>query len=318
MNRVDTSIVIPVYNSRDCLNDLAARLTDVLTGMARAFEIILINDYSNDDSWEVIKQLCMKIQEVKGVNLRKNFGQDNAIMAGLHHASGNIIVIMDDDLQHSPSDIPSLVDSVESGYDICYGRYDDKKQTWVKNLGSWFNDKVANWILNKPKDCYLSPFKAIRSEIIREVMKYDGPYPYIDGLLFRVTRNVTQVDIEHYKRHAGRGNYNLWKSISVWLKLTTSFSVLPLRISTFLGFLSSGLGFILALFFIGLHLSGIKSPTGWPSLIVTIIFIGGIQLIGIGIIGEYIGRTFIHHNKDPQFVISEIVGKGIETNKSDL
>jgi len=179
----------------------------------------------------------------------------------------------------------------------------------IKNMGSWFNGKVANIIFNKPKDIYLSPFKVLSESIKNEILKYDGPYPYIDGLIFRVTRNINQISITHHKRFSGRGNYGLIRSIGVWLKLATNFSVLPLRISTALGFLSSGVGFILGLLFIIQHLVGYAAPAGWASTVIIVLFMGGIQLITLGLIGEYVGRLFLHHSDEPQYTIREIIGK---------
>jgi undecaprenyl-phosphate 4-deoxy-4-formamido-L-arabinose transferase len=230
-------------------------------------------------------------------------------MAGLNCSSGESVIIMDDDLQHDPEDIPSLLIGLEKGYDICYALFNSKKQSWFKNLGSWFNGKVANIVIKKPDEVYLSPFKAIKRGVIDEIIKYDGPYPYIDGLLFRVTRNITQVPVQHHKRYAGKGNYNLLKSIRVWLRLATNFSVFPLRIATFLGFITSGIGFILALYFIIRHFIDGQAPMGWASLIVIVLFLGGIQLVAIGTIGEYVGRLFLYYSKEPQFVINEIIGK---------
>lgn len=306
---IHISVVIPVYNSQDCLEELAKRLVNVLKKQRKKYQIILINDGSKDNSWPKIAELSKRYNEIAGINLRRNFGQDNAIMAGLNYSSGDLVIIMDDDLQHNPSDIPSLLDKLEKGYDVCYGRFSSKRQSWFKNLGSWFNDKVANIILKKPKGIYLSPYKVIKREIVDEIIKYDGPYPYVDGLLFRITRNITQVSVEHHQRYAGKGNYNLIKSIRVWLKLATNFSVWPLRMATLLGFISSGFGFVLALYFIIRKIAG-APPVGWASLITAILFLGGVQLITLGITGEYVGRLFLHHNKEPQFVIKDVVRKG--------
>ena len=303
MSNVEVSVITPVYNSEDCLDELARRLTDVLDNSGKTYEIVLVNDCSPDNSWKKITELCETYDRLKGINLRRNFGQDSAIMAGLNYSSGESAIIMDDDLQHDPADIPSLLSGLEKGYDVCYARFNSKKQSWFKNFGSWFNDKVANLILKKPKEVYLSPYKAIKREVIDEIIKYDGPYPYVDGLLFRITRNITQVTVEHHERYAGEGNYNLRRSIRVWLKLATSFSVTPLRIATFLGFISSSIGFILALSFIVWHFVGVAAPTGWASLIVVVLFLGGIQLVTIGIIGEYVGRLFLHYSKEPQFIV---------------
>lgn len=307
-HNIEVSVVIPVYNSADCLSELFARLTDVLEDLKKNYEIILVNDGSLDSSWDKISELCKSSDKLKGINLRKNFGQNNALMAGLRYSSGESIIIMDDDLQHDPADIPSLLSGLKNEYDVCYGYYGIKKQTWFKNLGSSLNDKFANVILRKSKKIYLSPYKAIKREIVDEILKYDGPYPYVDGLLFRVTKNINQVTIEHHTRYAGKGNYNLIKSVWVWSKLATTFSILPLRIAAILGFISSLVGFVLALVFIIMHYLGITSPTGWYSLIVCILFLGGIQLATIGIVGEYIGRLFLYHSKEPQYVVKKIIG----------
>ena len=310
MNKaVNTSVVIPVYNSADCIEELINRLVDVLDDIENKYEIILINDYSKDSSWEKIVECCNENNNIIGINFRKNFGQDNAIMAGLKYSSGKSIIIMDDDLQHDPMDIPSLLDKLNKGSDVVYANFLSKKQSLIKNIGSWFNGKIANIIINKPKEIYLSPFKAINRSIIIEILKYNGPYPYIDGLIFRVTRNINQISIQHHKRFSGKGNYGLIKSIGVWLKLATNFSVLPLRISTTLGFLSSGVGFVVGSVFIIQQLIYNNAPAGWASNVVIVLFIGGIQLISLGLIGEYVGRLFLHHSEEPQFTIYEIIEK---------
>ena len=302
--KLGISVVIPVYNSQECLPELVRRLTKALDALDRRYEILLVNDGSPDKSWQVIVDLCQVYGTLKGINLRRNFGQDNAIMAGLNYASGEVIVIMDDDLQHDPDDIGALLAGLEKGYDVCYALFERKRQSWLKNLGSRFNDKVANLILKKPKHIYLSPFKAIVREVVDEIIKYDGPFPYVDGLLFRVTRSITRVPVAHHERFAGAGNYTLVKAIRVWLRLATNFSLVPLRLATCLGFLSSGMGFGLAAYFIIRKLMG-GSPLGWASTIVTILFLGGVQLITLGIIGEYVGRTFLHGSREPQFVVRD-------------
>ena len=309
MPDVQVSVVIPVYNSQDCLDELARRLADVLDGSGRTYEIVLVDDCSPDNSWQKIVELCQTYDQLKAINLRRNFGQDSAIMAGLNEARGGYVVIMDDDLQHDPEDIPALLAELDKGYDVCYARFSTKKHNWFKNFGSWVNDKAANVVLKKPKGVYLSPYKALKKEVADEIIRYDGPYPYVDGLLFRVTRNITQVLVEHHRRYSGKGNYNLAKSIRVWLRLATNFSVTPLRMATILGFASSGIGFLLALVFVIQRLVVGKAPAGWASLIVTVLFLGGIQLVAIGIIGEYVGRLFLHHSRQPQFVVREKASK---------
>src|SRR5262249_29017805 len=260
------SIVVPVYRSAACLPELVRRVQEDVGPHFEEYELVLVNDDSPDESWEVIGRLAREHNFVTGVNLRRNVGQDSAIMAGLNVASGAVIVIMDDDLQHSPSDIPTLHEAIQDGFDVVYANFDHKRQALWKNLGSWFNDRFANLILGKPKNIYMSPYKAIRREVADEIIKYNGPYPYVDGLIFTVTSNITQRSVTHHTRFAGRGNYNLLRSLAVWLKLATGFSVIPLRIATFCGGVISLLSFSLALYFIIETLLLKHEPPGWPSV----------------------------------------------------
>jgi undecaprenyl-phosphate 4-deoxy-4-formamido-L-arabinose transferase len=303
--KMKIDIVIPVYNSESCLLELSKQLSEKLEDISH--RIIYVNDNSPDNSWALLKQISKNTNNVIAINLAKNFGQDCAIMAGLSHSDGDYIVIMDDDLQHNPSDILPLIDQLKKkNADLCYGKYEVKKQSLFKNFGSWLNDKLANIVLKKPHDIYLSPFKILKNSLVEKIIQYDGPYPYIDGLIFRYTTNITQVLVSHHKRFSGKSNYSIAKSISVWLRVLTNFSVIPLRISTYIGIFSAIIGFLMGLFFIFLHFMGIGSPEGWPSLIVSILFIGGIQLIALGTIGEYVGRSFLYQNKEPQYIIDEI------------
>jgi len=307
-NEINVSAVVPVYRSEDCLEKLVEALTAAFKKSGRSHEIVLVNDCSPDRSWEKIVELASRYPSIRGVNLRRNYGQDNALMAGLRIAKGRTVLIMDDDLQHDPAEAERLLEKVEKGFDVCYAHFAQKRQAWWKNAGSWLSDKVANVVINKPKHVYLSPYKAMANEIVEEIIKYDGPYSYIDGLLFRVTENITQVDVKHHERYAGKGNYNLRRSISVWLKLATSFSLTPLRMATYLGLGFSGIGLFGALYFIIQKLTGSDAPYGWASTTVAILVLGGVQLACLGLIGEYLGRVFLHLNKRPQYVIKDWVG----------
>jgi polyisoprenyl-phosphate glycosyltransferase len=300
------NIVIPVYNSESCLLELSKQLSDKLENISH--RIIYVNDNSADNSWTLLKQISKNTHNVIAINLAKNFGQDCAIMAGLSLTDGDYIVIMDDDLQHDPAAIPLLLDNIiKCKSNVVYANFKQKKQSIIKNFGSWLNDKVANIVLKKPHNIYLSPFKILKKSLVDKIIQYDGPYPYIDGLIFRYTRNITQVLVSHHKRFSGKSNYSITKSISVWLRVLTNFSVIPLRISTYVGIFSSLIGFLLGILFIALHYLGIDSPEGWPSLIVSVLFIGGIQLMGLGIIGEYVGRSYLFQSKEPQFIIDEFI-----------
>jgi len=305
---MDLSIVIPVYNSANILSELLIQIKKDIQ-FTKKFEVILVNDCSPDDSWNIIKDLILKYDFLKAINLRKNSGQHNAIMAGLNHAKGDIIVMMDDDLQHSPKYIEELYEQILSGFDICYTKFLSSKHRGWKVLGSKFNDTVANILLKKPKGLYMSSFKAISKDILDEIISYDGPYAYVDGLILATTNNITTITVEHKARHDGEGNYNLLSSISLWSKMATSFSVLPLRIATFAGLFISICSFLLGLYFIFAKLFGGSVPDGWTSLIVVVLFLGGIQLLSLGIIGEYIGRSYLKLNGKKQYIIKEIINE---------
>lgn len=300
------SVVIPVYNSEDNLEELMKQISAALR--RKKYQVVLVNDRSRDTSWQVMTTLKKKYPSLVAVNLRKNSGQDNAIMAGLRHAEGDIVVIMDDDLQHAPSDIPLLVKTLEeSGADVCYADFKQKKQALWKNLGSWFNGKIAEIAIGKPKGVYLSPFKAICGAVIEEVILYRGAFPYLDGLLFMVTDNFTEVPIEHHKRFSGSSNYNLVRSISVFLKLVTSFSIIPLRVASYAGFLVTLAGAGLGIYFLVEFLTTDNSIMGWTSLVLLLIIFSGIMLISLGLLGEYIGRMYLNINHKPQYIVKEVL-----------
>jgi len=303
----EISIVIPVFNSEDNLIELNRQIQEALKDIS--FEIILVNDCSKDKSWNVIKQLSLENDNITGINFRKNFGQDNALMAGFTHASGKYIAIMDDDLQHSPYDIIKLYDEITKGFDICYAHFFEKNQNLLKNFGSWLNGSLASVLLQKPRKIYMSPFKMVNKEIIQEILLYNGPFPYVDGLLLETTQQVTSIEIEHYKRFKGKSNYNFIRSISVFLKTLTGFSVIPLRLATYTGFTISLIGFLVALYYIVEYFRINETVEGWTSIILSVLITGGLLLMFMGLIGEYLGRMFLTLNKKPQYSIKEIIKK---------
>jgi undecaprenyl-phosphate 4-deoxy-4-formamido-L-arabinose transferase len=295
-----------VYRSALILPKLVEQVKSAMDSIAfvKSFELILVNDSSPDNSWSVITALSAENPFIKGVALRKNFGQHNAIMAGLHYSNGQFVVLMDDDLQHPPEAIQKLLEALVDGYDVCYTNYVGRKHAAWKRIGSAFNDFVATRILNKPKGLYLSSFKAMRREIVREIIRYDGPYAYVDGLILDITRSITSVDIQHQAREIGNGNYNLRRSVSLWLKMATSFSVLPLRLATAIGFALALVSLVIIIFIAIEKILHPDYPRGWASLIASILFIGGIQTLCIGMIGEYLGRAYLKLNNKPQFVVA--------------
>lgn len=303
---VSLSIVVPVYRSEPILPLLVEKVQQEIgqLGLPHGFELILVNDASPDQSWRVIRELATRYSFVRGLSLRRNFGQHNATMAGLHQARGNMVVVMDDDLQHPPEAIPRMLAALEEGYDVCYTHYNNRQHALWKKLGSAFNDWAARHLLGKPRGLYLSSFKAMRSEVVAEIIRYDGPFAYVDGLILDVTRNIHAVGINHQARHEGEGNYNLRRSVSLWLKMATSFSILPLRIASYTGFLLSAVSLLMIVYVMVQKWMYPETPAGWSSLIATVLLIGGVQTLSIGMLGEYLGRTYLKLNHKPQFVVA--------------
>jgi undecaprenyl-phosphate 4-deoxy-4-formamido-L-arabinose transferase len=304
---IDVSLVVPVFRSAEILPHLVEKVREAMSAMdgRPSFELILVNDVSPDHSWQVIKQLAEQHDFVIGICLAKNVGQHNATMAGLRHVRGEVIVIMDDDLQHPPTALSMLIGAIRSGHDVCYTRYENRQHALWKIVGSWFNDRVATVLLKKPKGLYLSSFKALHKRVAHAVVQYDGPYAYVDGLILDITQHITSVTIEHQQRFAGSGNYNLRRSLSLWLKMATSFSVFPLRMATLLGLSMTALSVLATAVIVVRKLLHPELPAGWASLIATILLVGGLQTFCLGIVGEYLGRAYLKINRKPQFVVRE-------------
>lgn len=302
---IDISVVVPVYRSQQILPHLVRRISSALHD--KRHEIVLVHDCGPDDSWSVIQQLGREYPTVRGINLRRNVGQHNALMAGLNAARGAVIITIDDDLQHAPEDILLLTAEIEKGFDLCYSRFRARKHAIWKRWGSAFNDKLAVLLLDKPPGLYLSPFRAMKREVRDEVIKYAGPSVYLDGLLLSVTGSITSVMVDHHERAEGSGSYTLRRSISLLLKMSTISSILPLRLATISGFALAGLGALLVVVFIAQRFLWNAMPQGWSSIVVTALILGGVQLIAIGIIGEYVGRIFLEVRRRPQFTVAKTV-----------
>jgi len=303
----DLSVVIPVYKSRTILPVLVSQIIESCKDLG-SLQIILVNDGCPDGSWQVIEEQKKQHPEViKGINLMKNFGQMNALMAGLHHAKGDYVVIMDDDLQHSPADIPGMYALCREGHDIVYADFELDHEVLWKRLGSAFNNKTAEILFNKPKGLYLSPFKIFRKELLPSILQYTGPYPYVDGLLIRTSDKISTFKTTHMPRHEGQGNFNMARSFFLWLNVATSFSIIPLRLVGLMGLVVFMVSFCLALFYLVTYLQGNQGPEGWITLIIVTLSLGGIQMVALAVIGEYLGRSFMTQNSSQQFSIREVL-----------
>jgi glycosyltransferase involved in cell wall biosynthesis len=306
---IDVSIVIPVFNAEATIGALTERLIEVFSDRC-ALQIVLVNDGSWDHTHEVCLALVDKLPHgLSYICLAKNFGEHNAVMAGLRHTMGDYVVIMDDDFQNHPEDAVRLVDEARTrGLDLVYSDYPSREHHWLRILGSRFNGMVANFMLDKPKDLYLSSFKCLSRWLVGEIVKYKGPFPYIDGLALRCTRNIGRVQVAHHRRTTGRSGYNLRKLVELWLNMCVNFSVMPLRVSALFGLILMGCGALLGVDVVLEKLTGKDIPAGWPFLAIITLLFSGAQLLMLGIIGEYLGRLFLSINETPQFVIKQFRG----------
>jgi undecaprenyl-phosphate 4-deoxy-4-formamido-L-arabinose transferase len=273
---------------------------------------VLVNDGSPDNSGEV----CRALQQSATVPLTyiehaRNFGEHNAVMTGLRHARGSYVITMDDDLQNPPEEVIKLYDHArKGGWDVVYTRYAVKEHEGWRNLGSRFANGVADLLLDKPKGLYLSSFRCMSAMAVREVAKYRGPYPYVDGLLMQVTQRLDSIEVKHLPRAEGRSNYTIKRLVLLWLNLATNFSVLPLRLAILAGVLMGFLGILGALLVIIEALIGV-TPSGWASMMTVTLLIAGVQFLILGVLGEYVGRAFLSANGKPQGVVREARGPAV-------
>jgi glycosyltransferase involved in cell wall biosynthesis len=299
------SIVVPVYNGADSVGELVGALEalDVPGG----HELILVNDASPDSSLLECQRLLARAKvPITLVDLARNFGEHNAVMAGLREASGAHIITMDDDLQNPPSEVLRLLHHAQkTGKDVIYTHYAKKQHAAWRNIGSRFANWCADKVLDKPKGLYLSSFRCISDFAARQVTQYRGPFPYVDGLILQATQNIGTLQVEHLPRVAGRSNYTLSRLLRLWTSMFVNFSVMPLRIATFTGFAMSGLGLCGAVWALGTAIFE-GTPPGWASLTVATMLLLGVQLIMLGIIGEYLGRLYLTVNRKPQSVVRSV------------
>ena len=298
------SIVIPVYNGEKTITGLCEKLITSISELT-SLEIVLINDASEDNSEQVCIDLYNRYPRIISFySLAKNVGEHNAVMAGLNQSTGDHMVIMDDDNQNPASEVVKLYNYfIQNNFDVVYTWYEKKNDSFFRNLMSRFNDRMANLMLGKPKDLYLSSFKIMNRFLVDEIRKYDLPYPYIDGLILRTTGNIGKFKVDHNPRLEGSSNYTFRKLFRLWMNMFTNFSILPLRITVFAGLGFAAFGFIYAIYTVIEKLLDPSTPVGYPSIIVAILLFSGIQLISIGMVGEYIGRMFMSQNKKPQYSI---------------
>jgi glycosyltransferase involved in cell wall biosynthesis len=296
------SLVVPVYNGGDTIGNLVDEIHAVFA--SKSFEVILVNDGSTDGCEQVCSGLAQQYPEtVTVLHLSRNFGEHNAVLAGLGHAAGEYVAVLDDDGQNPPMEVLHMMQFAKAqDLDVVYGRYQQRKHSWFRILGSWLNDKLANLLLKKPSRIYLSSFKVMRRFVVQELIKFKGPFPYIDGLVLRTTRRVGQIDVSHRARQAGRSGYTLGRLVGLMLNMMMGFSIIPMRLVLSVS--------LLAILSLGLFATTL-TQRGWTSgtpdsisfVLVWMAVLAAVQILVLGTVGEYLGRIFLHNNGMPQYVV---------------
>ncbi len=311
------SFVIPCYGSEHTISSVVDEIkATVKTREDRYdYEIILVSDHSPDNVFSVIEELAKNDKHITGVELARNFGQHSAILAGFHNITGDIVVCLDDDGQTPANQMFKLIDCLDDECDVVFARYESKKHSLFRNFGSYINDLMARYLIDKPKELKIMSYFACKRYVADEVVRYRNPYPYMSGLLLRATKNIKNVTIEHRDRLEGESGYSLNKLLSLWVNGFTSFSVKPLRAATFIGCTSSVVGFIYGIYIIINKLINPATPLGYSSMMAAFLFIGGVMMIMLGIIGEYVGRIYISLNEAPQYVVRRKVSYDASSGK---
>lgn len=301
------SFCIPCYRSEHTIAGVVEEIKNTMTALSDtySYEIVLVNDCSPDDTYGTITELSHTNDNVMGINLARNFGQHAAIMAGLHYVSGDIIVCLDDDGQTPACEVGKLLNEIDNGYDVVYARYPSKKHSLFRNFGSAVNELMTRVLIGKPKELYVGSYFAARRFVIDEMIKYDRSYPYLMGLVLRTTKRITNVDVNHRMREEGQSGYTLSKLLNLWMNGFTAFSVTPLRISTYCGCICAFVGFVYGIYTIVKHFVDGRAPMGYASLMAAMLFIGGVIMLMLGLVGEYVGRMYMGINNAPQYIIRE-------------
>lgn len=301
------TFVIPCYRSEITLPKVVDEIKATMEALKKyEYEIVLVNDASPDNTWGAIEKLVKENKNITGINFAKNFGQHSGLMAGLRESKGDYVICLDDDGQTPANEVGKLLEKLDEGFDAVYASYPSKKHSAFRNFGTFMNEKMTEVMLGKPKNLFVSSYFGVKRFVVEDMLKYENAYPYVIGLVLRATKNITNVEVNHRQREVGTSGYTFSKLLNLWINGFTAFSVKPLRIATGIGGLLAGGGIIYGIItIIKKIIHPDAAPTGYPALMTALLFIGGMLLLMLGLIGEYIGRMYISMNNSPQYVIKE-------------
>lgn len=309
------SFVIPCYGSERTIGLVINEIKQTLAVRNHEdYEIVCVNDTSPDNVYDVLIRLSTIDTKIKVVNLASNVGKHNALMAGFRQVTGDTIVVLDDDGQCPVDRLWDLIDVLSDDVDVVIAKYPEKKESFFKKMGSKFYQMLSSFLVPRPKDVTFENFFVMKYFVMEEIIRYTGPYPAVEILVIQVTKKLRNVLMDGRERFdGGSGNFTLLKSIKLFLNGASSYSIKPLRVSTVLGFVVALLGFIYAIFIIVKKIVNPQMAIGYASLMATILFIGGIQMLLLGVVGEYLGRMYMSINNKPQYVIENTINiKGDE------
>jgi len=284
------SVVIPVFNSEAILEKTIARTTTFFEAQGWRYEIILVNDGSSDGSWAILEKAAAENANIVAIDMLKNYGQHTAIYAGFHAVSGDYIITIDDDLQNPPEEIVHVVNKILEGYDVVYGQFRQKKHSFLRRLGSKLIQTINEQIFDQPRDLIVTNFRIMSRDVIERICAYRTPFPYITGMSLMFSRKRANVMVEHKPREVGKSNYNIRRILALVLRLMFSYSTFPLRLVSYVGYiatlvaLSVGIYFLIRAIFIG------TTVPGWASTVLLISFFGGINIVIVSMLGEYVLR----------------------------
>lgn len=302
------SVVVPVYRSEETLPPLVAELARVLPTLAPHHELILVNDGSPDNSWQVVERLAEQFPFVRGISLMRNYGQHNATLCGIRSARYATTITMDDDLQHAPEDIRALLDKLDEGYDVVYGVWSERKRSWWRAVFATLTKRAVAWVMGANTVRNMSAFRAIRTQVRRGFDSFDGPDVLVDVLLSWGTSRFAAVAINERDRGAGHSNYSFWKLVKVSLLVLTSYTTAPLRFANLIGLCFTLFGLVAFAHVLYVYFVAGSIP-GFPFLAATILLFGGVQLFALGILGEYLARVFERASGRPPYSVGRTTTK---------